>query len=91
MDVFQFYASTTLVVIPMGTTRSSVRLKNCAITALIKKYLIFKVLKSITKKRKKKHDKMLLLTKTKLNDIAILISKALINLTVCFYHVTYAF
>ena len=85
------FASTASVVIPIGITRSSVRLKTCAITAVIKKYLIFKLLKSITKKKKKKHDKILLLTKTKLNGIAVLISKALINLTVCFYHIRYAF
>ena len=43
----------------------------CAITAGIKKY------KSIIKK--KKHDKVVLLTKSKLNTIEVLISKALIN------------
>ena len=35
--------------------------------------------KSIVKKKKKKHDKILLLTKTKLNAINILISKDLID------------
>ena len=43
------------------------------ITAGIKKY------KSIIKKKKKKHDKIVLLGKDKLNTIEILISKALIN------------
>ena len=47
----------------------------CVITAGIKKY------KSIVKK-KKKHDKIVLLAKSKLNSIEVLISKALIDLVV---------
>ena len=39
----------------------------------IKKY------KSIIKKKKKKHDKIVLLAKSKLNSIEVLISKALID------------
>ena len=35
--------------------------------------------KSITKKKKKKHDKIILISKSKLNRIEVLISKALIN------------
>ena len=35
--------------------------------------------KSIIKKKKKKHDKVVLLAKTKLNSIEVLTSKALIN------------
>ena len=46
-------------------------LKICAITAAIKKY------KSIIKKNK--HDKIVLLAKSKLNSIEVLISKALID------------
>ena len=49
------------------------RIKICAIIAWIKKY------KSITKKKKKNHDKTLSLEKPKLNSIDGLISKALIN------------
>ena len=45
----------------------------CAITAGIKTY------KSIVKKKKKKHNKTVLLAKSKLNKIEVLISKALIN------------
>ena len=45
----------------------------CAITARIRKY------KSNFKKKKKKHDKIILLAKTKLNSIDILIIQALIN------------
>ena len=44
-----------------------------AIIAGIKKY------KSIIQKKKKKHDKMVLLAKSKLNSIRVLISKALID------------
>ena len=59
--------------IPIGITSSAVGLKICAITAGIKKY------KSISKKKKKKHDKIVLLTKSKLNSIEVLNSKALID------------
>ena len=53
--------------------RSAIGLKMCAITAGIKRYM------SIIKKKKKKHGKILLLAKSKLNSIEALISKALIN------------
>ena len=49
-------------------------IKICAITAGTKKY------KSIIKKKKKKHVKILLLGKDKLNTVEVLISKTLINL-----------
>ena len=45
----------------------------CVINAGIKKY------KSIIKKKKKKHYKIVLLAKCKLSNIKVLISKALIN------------
>ena len=48
-------------------------LKVCAITARIKKYM------SIIKKKKKKHDNIILLPKSKLDSIEVLISKALID------------
>ena len=56
----------SLVGIPIGITSSAIGLKICAITAGIKKY------KSIIKK-KKKHDKIVLLAKSKLNSIKVLI------------------
>ena len=65
----QITAFTYLVGIPIGITSSAIELKICAITAAIKKY------KSIIKKKKKKHDKMVLLA----NSIKVLISKALID------------
>ena len=47
----------------------------CAITAAIKKY---KFISTIIKK-KKKHDKIVLLLKSKLNSLEVLISKTLID------------
>ena len=52
---------------------SAVGLKICVIIAEFKKY------KSIIKKKKKKHDKIVLLAKYKLNSLGVLISKALID------------
>ena len=63
----------SIVCILVGITNSEVGIKICAITAGIKKY------KSITKKKKKKHDKTVLLGKDKLNTIEALISKSLID------------
>ena len=60
------------VVIPLGIRCSSVGLKYFAITVVIKKC------KSIIKKKKKKHGKIVLLSvRTKLNTIEVLISGAL--------------
>ena len=66
-------AFASLLGIPIGITSSAIGLKICAITAGIKKY------KLIIKKKKKKHDKIVLLAKSKLNSIEVLISKALID------------
>ena len=54
-------------------TSSAIELKICVITEGIKKY------KPIIKKKKKKHEKIVLLTKTKLNSTEGVISKALID------------
>ena len=59
--------------IPIGITSSAIGLINCAINAWIKKY------KSIISKKKRKHCKIVLLTKSKLNSIEFLISKTLID------------
>ena len=59
--------------IPIEITSSAIGLKIWAIAAAIKKY------KSIIKKKKKKHDKIVLLAKRKLNSIEVLISKNLLN------------
>ena len=61
-----------MISISIGIT-IKIGLKVCTITAGIKKY------KSIIKKKKKKHDKIILLAKSQLNNIGILISKALID------------
>ena len=66
----------SLLGIPIGITSSVIGLKICAIAAGVKKC------KSIIKKKKKKHDKIVLLAKSKLNRTEVLISKALIDLNI---------
>ena len=62
-----------LVRIPIRITSFAIGLKNCVITAGIKKYM------SIIIKKSKKHDKTVLLAKSQLNRIEVWTSKALIN------------
>ena len=62
-----------LVGVFIGITSSALVLKVCVITVGIKKY------QSIINKKKKKHDKIVLLAKSKLNSIEVLISKTLID------------
>ena len=64
---FSISAFASLLGIPKGIMSSAIGLKVCAITAGIKKY------KSIIKKKKKKHDKIVFLAKYKLNNIEFLI------------------
>ena len=59
--------------IPIRMTSSTIRLKICAVTARIKKYI------SIFRKKKKEHDKIVLLRKTNLNGIEVFVSKGLID------------
>ena len=59
--------------IPKRIMSSAIGLKICAITAGFKKC------KWIIKKRKKKHNKIVLLAKSKLNSIEVLISQDLID------------
>ena len=66
-------AFASLIGIPTGITSSTMELKICATTAWIKKY------KSIIEKKKKNHNKTVLLVNAKLNRIEILISKSLID------------
>ena len=63
----------SLVGVTKRITSSGIGLKICAIAAWIRKY------KSIIKKKKKKHDKIVLLRKSKLNSLEVSISKALID------------
>ena len=62
-----------LLGVPIGTTNSAIGWKICAIAAEIKKYEL------IIKRKEKKHNKIVLLAKTKLNSIEVTIFKALIN------------
>ena len=62
-----------LVGIPIGITSSAVGLQICVITAGIKRY------KSTITKKKRNHDKVLLLAKSKLNSVEVLISKVFID------------
>ena len=64
-------AFVSLVAVPIEITSSAIGLKICPITAGIKKY------KSIINKKRKSHDKIVLLAKSKLNIIEVLISKSL--------------
>ena len=66
-------ALASLIGISIGITSSAIGLKIWAVTSGIKKY------KSIINKKKKKHDKIVLLARSKSNEIEVLISKALIN------------
>ena len=66
-----FFAS--LLGIPIEITSSAIGLRLCSITSGIKKYL------SIIKKQKKKREKIVLLAKSKVNNLEVLISKALID------------
>ena len=58
-------AFVSLVGIPIGITSSAMWLKICAITARIKSY------KSIIKKKKKKHNKIVIWEKYKSNNIEV--------------------
>ena len=64
-------AFTPLAGILIGITSSAIGFKICVTTAWIEKY------KSINKKKKKNHDKIILLAHSKLNSIEVLISEAL--------------
>ena len=63
----------SLIGVPIGIMSSAIGIKVCTITAGIKKY------KSIIKKKKKDHDKVVLLAKTKSNSIVVLIFKVLME------------
>ena len=66
-------AFTSFIGLPIRIVSSVIELKIRASTAGIKRY------KTIIKKKKKQHDKTVLLSKYKLNSIEILIYKALID------------
>ena len=61
--MFSISTFASLVSIPIGIASSTIGLTICAITLAIRKY------KSIIKKKRKKHHKIVLLAKCKLNNI----------------------
>ena len=67
---------TNVVGAPVGIASASFTLIFSLTTGIIKKLL------SITRNKKKKHDKILMLAKSKLNSIKTLISQALIDLEI---------
>ena len=76
-DCVSISAFASLVWVPVGITSSAIGIKICAPTGEIKKY------KSVIEKKKKKHDKIVLWGKDKLNIIEFLISKTLIDSYIC--------
>ena len=62
---------------PAGIASASFTLIFSLATGIVKKLL------DITRKKKKKHDKILMLAKSKFNSIDTLISQALINMDIC--------
>ena len=67
---------TSVIGAPVGIASASFTLVFSLTTGIIKKLL------STTRKKKKKHDQILMLAKSKLNNIATLISKALIDMDI---------
>ena len=67
---------TSIVGAPVGIASASFTLIFSLSTGIIKKLL------NITRKKKKKHDKILMLAKSKLNSIETLISQALIDMEI---------
>ena len=67
---------TSVVVAPVGIASASFNLSFSLTTGIVKKLL------SITRNKKKKHDKILMLAKSKLNSIETLISQALIDMEI---------
>ena len=67
---------TSIVGAPVGIASASFTLIFSLTTGIIKKLL------SITRNKKKKHDKILMLTKSKLDSIEALVSQALIDMEI---------
>ena len=70
-------AFTSIVVVPVGIARASFTLIFSLTTGVVKTLL------NITRNKKKMHDKILILAKSKLNSIETLISQALIDMEIC--------
>ena len=67
---------TSIIGAPVGVASASFTLIFSLTTGIVKKLL------NITRKKKKKHDKIPMLTKSKLNSIDTLISEALIDMDI---------
>ena len=67
---------TSVVVAPVGIASASFNLSFSLTTGIVKKLL------SITRNKKKKHNKILMLAKSKLNSIETLITQALIDMDI---------
>ena len=67
---------TSIIGAPVGIASASLTLIFSLTTGIVKKLL------NITRNKKKKHDKILMLAKSKLNSIETLISQALINMDI---------
>ena len=68
---------TSIIGAPVGIVSASFTLIFSLATGIVKKLL------DITRKKRKKHDKILMLAKSKLNSIDTLISQALIDMDIC--------
>ena len=68
---------TSIVGAPVGIASASFTLIFSLTTGIVKKLL------DITRKKRKNHDKILMLAKSKLNSIDTLISQALIDMDIC--------
>ena len=67
---------TSIVGAPVGIASASLTLFFSLTTGIVKKLL------NITRNKKKKHDKILMLAKSKLNSIETLVSQALIDMEI---------
>ena len=73
-SVVSIISFTSIVRAPVGIASASFTLIFSLTTGIVKKLL------NITRNKKKKHDKILMLTKSKLNSIETLVSQALIDM-----------
>ena len=69
-------SSASVIGVPVGIASASFTLIFSLTTGIVKKLL------NITRKKKKKHDKILMLAKSKLNSIETLVSQALIDMEI---------
>ena len=73
LGIISIASFATVIGIPVGIALASLRLAFSLSTGLVKKLL------KITRKKKKKHNKIVMLARSKLNSIESKISKALMN------------